>query len=195
MLWAGKAAPTELCRANQIIEWIYFYILLFFFLLCLFFFFFFCFLAHCWSRVLCIMKPLTIATGPSGLFWFHVECSADFYWKSHWSGSFSVLWLKWLFKSRNSKPHNCQPQWCSRSWKTQKISSVLISVLRLLLHLAFSFSSFLLLCLSGGLNILGFLCLFLVVLGGFFVTKRAVELGLWQCNSKMVLQAWHGMKA
>lgn len=145
MLGAGKAAPTEFCRENQTMEWIYFYILLSFLPCFLFGFFFFFFLTHYWSRRLYIMRLLTIATGPSGLFWFNVECSADFYWKSYWSDSFSVLWLKWLFKSRNSKPHICQHWWCSRSWKTQKTSSVLTSVSRLLLHLSFSFSSLLLL--------------------------------------------------
>lgn len=104
------------------------------------------------------MKPLTIAIGPSGLFWFNIECSANFYRKSYWSDPFSVLWLKWLFKTRNSKPLICWHWWCSRSWKTQKTCSALTSGSRLLLHLSFSFSSLLLL-----LHLLGCLRIFVFV--------------------------------
>lgn len=83
MLGAGKVAPTEFYRENQTIEWKYFSGFC-----CLVFF---CFLAHCWSRGLYMMKLLTIVTGPSGLFRFNIECSTDFSWKSYWPDSFSVI--------------------------------------------------------------------------------------------------------
>lgn len=87
MLGASKAAPAEFCIENQTTEWMYFSGLVF---------------SHCWSRGLYVLKLLTIATGPSALFWFNREGSASFYWKSYWSESFSVLWLKWLFESKTS---------------------------------------------------------------------------------------------
>lgn len=151
MLEAGKAAPTEFCRENQTIKCIYFSGLVFFSL------------THCWSRGFYMLKPLTIAIGPSGLFWFNIECSANFYWKSYWSDPLSVLWLKWLFKTRNSKPLICCHWWCSRSWKTQKTCSGLTSGSRLLLHLSFSFSSLLVL-----LHLLGCLGIFVFVWGFLF---------------------------
>lgn len=150
-------------------------------------------LTHCWSRGFYMMKPLTIAIGPPGLFWFNIECSTNFYRKSYWSDPFSVLWMKWLFKTRNSKPLVCWHWWCSRSWKTQK------NLFSFDLRIKAAPASFLLFFFSSSLapSFRVFrdfcVCLGFFVLA-FVVIERATESGLWQCNPRMVWQAWTGMK-